>query len=1377
MADRRVIEIVTKYEMSDPINKLAGLEKAAKEAEASVKKLYKEMQNTSDVAKKSDLKKQWQDAKTESDKATKSVEQHRKAIDITSMSYQQLKNYADKLNKAIAAGDRTSKSYTDNLKKLGEVEKEMKKATEQANKLKKAGEDLGQGGLWNKITSGVKGIGVAFQAIVALQIITWIVDVGKSIFDTTAKFEKYESTLTVTTGSQEKAKQTMLALRNLAKELPQTTEQLTESYIKLSNRGLRPGSDEMKRLTDFALKSGKGVDDLSEAINDINNSERWSEFGVKVTTSGNKISTTIDGVKKSFDRTEQGAMEMAVALGSVRGTMGLAEKQMDSLGGAASNVEDGLTDLVLMMGDLLEPVFKLILQILGFAIEQLKNFIKILISVGVTIKNFGTAAIGVFKGAGDAIKGFFTGIGGAIKQILSGNFNDLGKNFDGMKKGFANASKEISTAAKKNKADVAAIWVTDTKKVELEGKKGGKAYMGASEAEIKKALEERKKAQEDALKKIGELENEAYLNNIKRTKGEVEAEKEALKQKFEEEKSAIEKSKAAKAEKDKQIVLLKNKLDRTIEELQLKHEKTTAEIIDRWVDDEYVKKIKKAQDFANTELANARKHIKDKEVLAGIERKIEESLQKEIAAIREEQKNDSIKKAEDTAKKGFEIANKKLANEKFIMEQEHKAQTAMLDGQEIQYRNSKTKLLQIQKERLDTELRQLKEKLALEQKAEELKIKQDVKDETERNQALARLNDAYRTREKEETNKTEQAKADIEKKKLDERQKMREGFSNAFGALLKGDMLSFVNHLDSMIVAEKSAAQKKVNANMGKFQMIGQLAVQAANFINDLTQKKVARELEATKAEFVGKKAMLDASIQAEKDAIEQAENAKKGVKEQYAQQVKDIKEANEKSISDAEQFYNDLSSGDAQALFAEKVSLANSEANEKIAAAKKAESEAKQSAQSERDERIISANAAKNAEIAAINERADFDTATKKRLIDEAKAKAEQEIMLAKSEAEQKIQLSREEKEKKLADAKEEKEAKIKLLEQLKTATKEQAKELLDAAKADAKAKVDTAEKEKNQKLTILAEEKAKREVSKKQLEATLAEEDRKAKNKEAQLKYQSAMSQWKTDQITAGVNGALAIIKSFATGGPILGIVFAAITAIATGIQIAAIRKNRPPTPQSFASGGFAPTGGIGGVPAGPMHGAKYGDAGLAIVNRNSGREEGEMEGGEAIISRDQTEANLPLIQQMWSKARRKDKTPVRTGFRPMAFAYGGIMPSLGNREMFLFGSKKRKAAAAEAEASAAADMGGADTEGIDTAAASAAQEKAQKNAEDQTKLMEEIRDELKLLNDKTASTVKNTSDNVVATNDVKKAVESGNSNSKLDGVIGAISSWGKK
>lgn len=1551
-----------KYDMSDPINKLAGLEKAAKEAESTVKKLYKEMQNTSDVAKKSDLKKQWQDAKVEADKATKSVEQHRKATDVTSMSYQQLKNYADKLNKAIAAGDKTSKSYVDNLKRLGEVETEMKKTVKQANELKKAGENLSL--TWKdkvlKTFSDLGIVGVAGMAALGAAVKSAFTFITDSFidFDQAAADTKGELNLTTEEIAKlkEEAKQTGPQFAKTAKEMldayneigsgkselvktknglqdvtnaavtlslaggigmKESATLLTESlnqyqaeakesakYVDILATGVQVGAAKIDSLTESLKYVGPVAKASNVSFTETNALlQVLARNGLKGEQAGTSLRGTLLNLAKQADSTinpaivgVQTAMEnlakknltaaqMSELVGTTNVVAALAlskstplirefTKAIEAGGGASTMLADKTNTLkfqisqaraiiinyAVSIGEKLAPIMAgairlglaflgaiasipkfvnenkvaiggLVLALITFNAHLIQSNAQILYNAAVTkgklvwdkattlttyamtvaqtglntamkanpiglviaaLIGLGTILYEAYQRS-QTVRAGFAGLFAAMKEgaaIISRMWTAL-KNLDfkaiatemataTLRMGLAFTAGYAEKVKSESKKTVASVKKDNAEQVKSDEDKNTKLGKGIGELsdKQKKAVDDRKKAHEEALKKIAELEQDAKLEHIRQMEGEAAYEKAKLQGKFEEEKVAIQKSLANQNDKATQLRLIEAKLDKDLAKLEEQNQKTTADIIERYTDETLASKIKKAQSFADKELENARKHITDTQVLAGIEKKINEQLKADIEKIKADQAAAIEKKAEDSAKKQFDMANKRLANEQFILEQEQKAEIAVLDGLELAHRKSKSKLVQLQKERLDTELKQFKDKIALEQKIEELKIKQDIKDETERNQALGRLNEAYRTREKEETSKTEQAKVDIEKKKLDERQKMREGFSNAFGALLKGDMLGFVNHLEGIVQGEKAAWQKRLDENMGKFQMIGQLAVQAANFLNDLTQKRVAREIEATKAEFDAKKAMLDASLQAEKDAIEQAENAKKSVKEQYSQQVKDIKEANEKSISDAEQFYSNLSSADANESFAEQVALANSEANEKIAATKKAQSEAEQAARSERDERIISANAAKNAEIAAINERADFDSATKKRLIDEAKAKAEQEIMLAKSEAEQKIQLSKEEKEKKLADAKEEKEAKIKLLEQLKTATKEQAKELLDQAKADAEAKVKAAEKEKNAKLTILAEEKAKREVSKRELERTLGEEDRKAKNKESQLKYQAAMSQWKTDQVTAGVNGALAIIKAFATGGPILGIILAAITGIATGIQIAAIRKNRPPAPASFAIGGFAPTGGIGGLPQGPTHGAKYGDAGLAIVNRKSGKEEGEMEGGEAIISRDQTEANLPLIQQMWAKARRKDKTPVsQRGFRPLAFAYGGMMPSLGNREMFLFGSKKRKAAAAEQEAAAAADMGGADMEGIDTAAAQAAQEQAQKNAEAQTKLMEEMRDGLKLINETLGITNKHTANTVAATQEVKKAVEASNANNKLEGVIGAISSWGKK
>lgn len=1427
--EERIIKVKTVYDMAQPVNTLTKLEEEAKKAEKAAKALETQLKRTKDATKKDELAAQFVEAKLAADKATKAVEDHRKTLDLNKLTYSQLQTHVNKLNAELGKLTPGTEAWRKKLTEIGTASTHLNKAKAEIDKIKKGGEDLAKPTMWQSITKGIGGIGTAFQAIMALQVVGWILGIGKEIFSTTTKFEKYEATLTSTLGSQQAASSAMAALSQKAKELPQTLEQLTEGYIKLANRGLRPTSTDIDRLTDFSLKSGKSIGELSEAIMDINNQERWSEFGVKVSTSGNKITTTINGVKQSFDRTEEGAMQMAIALGSAQGTMGLAEKQMQTMGGALSNVEDDMMALTKAVGDKLKPVFIFLLDLLSKGVGALKAILDASDPVAAVfgalfdavsdvidvfsdiIKNIfpstisgGNILSGVMKGlaavlrlslaplqlfagglrvAYDGIAGLING-GKALVKFLSGDYKGAAAAYEASKKNFTNLNthaqdtfKKIGQGLKDTFADKPA---KEIEKGILPAKKAEKKKQDELTKEEKKGLEDRKKAQEEALKKIQEMQDEAHIERVRQTQGEVAAEKLALQQKADEQLLAIQKSKAKLEQKSAQEKLIVEKLKRDLEQLEEKHQKTNAEIVQRWTDSEHVQKIKKAQNFANDELKIARKTIEDKQVLAEVEKKIAEWLRTELAAIEEDKSEKAVGESDKAAKKQLAIATKRLQSEKFIMEQEHKAQIAVLDGLEIAHKNNAQKLLQIKKDRLDTELNQLVAKLALERKHEELKLKAEIKDEQELRIALENLNNVFNKREEEEEAKTNAKKVELEKNAAEQKNKIREGLSSAFGALLKGDLTTFASHLDSIVQGEKSAWQKRLNENMGSYQMIGQMAVQAANFLNDLTQKRVAKEIEEVKREFAEKKALLDASIAEEANTIAVAEQQKRDLKAQFSEEVKSIKNANEQMISDAEKFYNELSSADANAKFNEQVTLANQQADEKSRSAQRASSDAIDAARNERDESIIAAEATRDAEIAAIMAREDLDNQTKQRLIEAAKAKAELEINLATDEAETKMKLSKEEMEQKIKDAEEEKEAKIKLMEELMTADEERAKELLAAAEAEAEKKVELAEQEKNEKLKILEQEKAKRVSSKKELERQLAEEDKKAKNNEAQLKYKAAMTQWKTDQVSALVNGALATVKALASGFFPLNLVFAALTAVATGIQIAAIRSNRPAAPPSFALGGSAPRIGVGGLPDGGRHGSQYGESGIALVNRQTGREEGEMEGGEAIISRDQTEANLPLIQMMWKKARTRDKTPVMPmqDFKPLAFVHGGLAPTPSDRQMFLFGSKKRKAAdaaaAAEAEAAAAAE---ADAGSVDTADAEAAHAEAKKQGEEQLKLLTEIRDGITVVSEEIMKVAKSTGETTSATRAVEKAVRDTNQGGKLDGMIGLISSLGKK
>lgn len=1389
---------------------LDGLNVKAKALKATLQDIEKTKGVKSEEYAKA--KKELQDT----EKAAAALVKQLRQMDVTKMSMKELNTEAKNLAKEMNNADRSTKAYADSAKRLGEVERELSKAKVQAQQLKRAGEDLAKPTLWQKITGGVTTVGGAFKAIMALQIIGYIIDIGKAIFNTTGQFEKYEKTLESTLGSQKASKDAMLAIRQLAKELPQTVEQLTEGYIKLTSRGLRPGSDEMKRLTDFSLKSGKSIEDLSEAIMDINNQERWSEFGVKVKTSGDKIITTIGGVKKEFDKTEQGAMDMAVALGNVNGTMGLAAKQMETLGGAASNVEDGMTDLMLMVSDKLKPVFVFFLNLLSKGIEWIKaiviasdpmvkvfgdvfNAVSDLVnSLATLVQDLFPSSIngsnilsGVMKVLAGAVRFVLSpvqiflallrstvdGIGGVVQagkalyKFFTGDVKGALTDFEASKKSFSNVGTHAKESFDKIKKGFTDTFVDHPKQ---EAEKGvfpvanaQKKLQGELTKEQKKGIEDRKKAQEEALNKIAELQDEAFISHVKRTQGEVAAEKIKLQQKAEAELLAVYKSLATAEQKAVQESLITTKLQADLEKLEEQHQKETSDIIERWTDDIYVQKIKKAQSFANTEIANARKHISDTQQLADIEKKINEHLKNEISAIKEEQANDTQKKADDTAKKEAEISKKKLDAEKFILQQETEAYKALFDFREMEAKGNVTKLLKIQKDRLSEELRLTQDKLKLEQKAEELDAKEKIKDAEALDKALLDIQAKYQKLELIEVDKTEKAKTELTKKAQDERLKIWKGASAAWSSLLKGDLGGFVDHINSIVKTEQAGWQKRLSEQQEKFAAVAQMAQAAVQFLNDLAQQRAEKEIAEVQRAYEVQKGILDKQLAENKDAIEKAEEEKKALKEASSEKIKSIKEQEEAKIKSLEDFYRSQSSADSKMDLNEQIAIAGQEADAKIDAAQRAKEAATSAARDAMNEKVIAAEAARDAEIAAIEQRNNIDAAAKQQLIASSRAKAEQEISIAQQEYEKKIQLSSDETEAKIKDATKEKEDKIDLMKELQTADKEKAKQLIDNAKLEAKEKVAAAEKEKNDKLKILEQEKAKRVQEKKDLEEKMHEEDKKAKQKEYDLKLKAWKAQQKADIASALIGGALAVVKALSAGFP-LGLVMAAVTAVMTGIQIAKIKNQAPPAMPTFATGGLVD---------GPAHGTSYGTGGLAIIHRKNNREVAEMEGGEWIVDKHQTAANLPLLRAMKAKTLKGDRTPLAM---PVGFRDGGAVTIDWTKRMYRYGGRvvpmyedggeipSPESVASQSAAASAAEGG---------ESANADRDLAKKQAEEQLENQKKQLEELMKITKRLEDIESNTSKNVGATNAVERAVKDSNTSGKFDGLIGAISKFGGK
>jgi hypothetical protein len=109
--------------------------------------------------------------------------------------------------------------------------------------------------------------------------------------------------------------------------------------------------------------------------------------------------------------------------------------------------------------------------------------------------------------------------------------------------------------------------------------------------------------------------------------------------------------------------------------------------------------------------------------------------------------------------------------------------------------------------------------------------------------------------------------------------------------------------------------------------------------------------------------------------------------------------------------------------------------------------------------------------------------------------------------------------------------------------------------------------EKERDRKLTVAANEKSNLIKTQKDLQASITAENDQARLTEAAAKKKAWKAQQNADIASAIIAGALATIKALASGFFPVNLVFAAATAIATGIQVAMITRQTTPT---FAIGG---------------------------------------------------------------------------------------------------------------------------------------------------------------------------------------------------------------
>jgi TP901 family phage tail tape measure protein len=183
----------------------------------------------------------------------------------------------------------------------------------------------------------------------------------------------------------------------------------------------------------------------------------------------------------------------------------------------------------------------------------------------------------------------------------------------------------------------------------------------------------------------------------------------------------------------------------------------------------------------------------------------------------------------------------------------------------------------------------------------------------------------------------------------------------------------------------------------------------------------------------------------------------------------------------------------------------------------------------------------------------------------------------------------------------------------------------------------VNNLNKEKETQLKAWEEKYSKGLISKDEYESKTDELNKQYAAKEQQLRKEAFEKQKKMDIAQALINGALAVVKSLAMFGWPFGLIAAAAAGVMTAVQVA-----------SISSRTFAQKGAViknAGVPQGSRHGNKYGDAGIQLIDRTTGHEIGEMEGGEPImiLSRNTYQNNRPVVDKLLHSSLHRNGAPI--------------------------------------------------------------------------------------------------------------------------------------
>ncbi|MFI3322069.1 MAG: hypothetical protein R3Y50_06045 [Rikenellaceae bacterium] len=239
---------------------------------------------------------------------------------------------------------------------------------------------------FQSLTKYIKNVGAAIGIGFGIDQIRQF---GMELINVRGQFQTFEAVLSNTLGDPTKAKASMQMIQDFAATTPFQVDALTGSFVKLANQGFIPTMQQMTLLGDLASSTGKGFDQLSEAIIDAQTGEfeRLKEFGIRASKEGDKVTFTFKEQATQVDFTASSIRDYILSLGELEGVQGSNAAIAATLTGQVSNLQDAITQMYNKIGSESEGVLSGAVSGASYLVEHYEEVEKVL---GVLIATYGS---------------------------------------------------------------------------------------------------------------------------------------------------------------------------------------------------------------------------------------------------------------------------------------------------------------------------------------------------------------------------------------------------------------------------------------------------------------------------------------------------------------------------------------------------------------------------------------------------------------------------------------------------------------------------------------------------------------------------------------------------------------------------------------------------------------------------------------------------------------------------------------------------------------------------------------------------------------------------------------------------------------------------